>query len=52
MVIKFVGLFVPLFAATNGGQLPDTDGGYLISVIVGVLLLIGGIILLRLQKNS
>lgn len=55
MAVKLLGLLavnqLPLFAATHGGQLPDTDAGYLISVIVGVLLLVGGIILLRLQKN-
>ena len=53
LVMKEVGMFAfPLLIATNGGQLPDTDSGYLVSVIVGVLLLVGGIILLRLQKNS
>jgi len=42
--------FVALTVQYLGGSLPQTDAGYLVSVIVGLVLLIGGIILLRLQK--
>jgi LPXTG-motif cell wall-anchored protein len=40
----------PFLAVLVGGWLPNTDSGYLVSIIVGVALLVGGIILLRLQK--
>lgn len=43
----------PLFSLivqNQGGILPSTDAGYLVSVIVGIVLIVGGIILLRLQK--
>lgn len=43
--------FLTLTLQHLSGPLPDTDSGYLVSVIVGVVLLVGGIILLRLQKH-
>lgn len=43
--------FVSFTVQNSGSSLPNTDSGYLVSVIVGVVLLIGGIILLRLQKH-
>mgnify|MGYP001948864467 CR=1 FL=1 len=43
-------MFTTVIAQFLGGSLPHTDAGYLVSVVVGLVLLIGGIILLRLQK--
>lgn len=45
-----MNLLLSLIVQKQGGILPSTDAGYLVSVIVGVVLLVGGIILLRLQK--